>query len=63
MFKKNNRKFIFFLQINITQEFKMGITKQLPKLEHTLFDKAQSYILTLLESNSFKRFINLHFCC
>jgi len=47
------------LEINITQETKMEITEQLPKLELTLFDKAQSNILTLLESNSFKRFINV----
>ena len=54
---------MILLQINITQETKMEINEELPKLEHTLFDKAHSYILTLLESNSYKRFINFHFCC
>ena len=45
-------------QVCISQKLKLNIKENLPKLDVTLFDEAQNYIINLLDSDAYKRFIN-----
>jgi len=50
-------------EINVSHKTRADVTENMIDLETSLFDTAQHYIMFLLESDSFKRFISVHLNC
>jgi len=50
-------------EINVSHKTRADVSDGLIDLETSLFDTAQRYIMFLLESDSFKRFISVHLNC